>query len=264
MKQLTVNGVRLNFWDEGQGAPLLLVHGFPLNHAMWREQLPALAVRRRVIAPDLRGFGGSEVTGAAVVSMDQFADDCAALLDELGIREPITFCGLSMGGYIGWSFVRRHGQRLARLILCDTRAAADTPEAAANRRKVADQVSAEGTQSLVRAMLPKLLARGTIENQPAVVEFLKEMMSASAPTGVAAAQRGMAERADARELLSTIEIPALLIVGIEDAISTADEMRGMAEAMPQAGLVIVQDAGHMAPLENPAIVNRAIEDFLGD
>src|SRR6478752_5709342 len=101
MKQVTVNGVRLNVWDEGQGAPLLLVHGFPLSHAMWREQFAALAASRRVIAPDLRGFGESEVADEPIVTMDQFAADCAALLDELGVTDPITFCGLSMGGYVG-------------------------------------------------------------------------------------------------------------------------------------------------------------------
>ena len=175
-------GVDLWCEDRGSGLPLLLVHGFPLDHTMWAGQLalaaaaPALLVgerfqsagpppaRRflpslpaiRMIAPDLRGFGRSPARGETV-AMHEFADDLAALLDALGVEGPVVYCGLSMGGYIGWQFWRRHRERLRGLIQCDTRAQADTPEAAAARREMADRVVREGPAPLVEMMLPKLL-----------------------------------------------------------------------------------------------------------
>src|SRR5437879_9784417 len=122
-----------------------------------------------MIAPDLRGFGQSDVTHGTVM-MEQFADDIAALLNALLITEPIVFCALSMGGYVAWQFALRHRQRLARLILCDTRAVADSPEAAAGRLKTAERVLAEGASVAAEALLPKLFAPTTYSERPQIVE----------------------------------------------------------------------------------------------
>src|SRR5262245_18259333 len=129
MPRIHVDSATLEVTEAGSGPVLLLVHGFPLDHQMWRRQIDTFAMTHRVVAPDLRGFGLSTVT-PGIVTMDRYADDLALLLDAMEIREPITFCGLSMGGYIAWQFVERHRARLAKLILCDTKAAPDTPEAA--------------------------------------------------------------------------------------------------------------------------------------
>src|SRR4051812_47482628 len=130
MPTIAIDDLDLNVVQRGNGTPLLLAHGYPLDHTMWRGQLDGLADGCRVIAPDLRGFGASGVT-PGVVTMEQLADDMARLLEALQIKDPIVFCGLSMGGYVAWQFALRHRPRLARLILCDTRAMADPPEAAA-------------------------------------------------------------------------------------------------------------------------------------
>ncbi|HEY2411185.1 MAG TPA: alpha/beta fold hydrolase, partial [Pirellulaceae bacterium] len=121
MANVQVNGIKLNVVERGTGVPLLLAHGFPLDHSMWSGQLDGLSDRCRVIAPDLRGFGASDVV-PGVATMQQMADDLAGVLDALAIREPVIFCGLSMGGYVAWQFALRHRTRLAKLILCDTRA----------------------------------------------------------------------------------------------------------------------------------------------
>src|SRR5437773_12119040 len=123
MSFVQAGNVRLNVVESGRGSPLVLVHGYPLDHSMWRSQIDGLADICRVIAPDLRGFGASEVT-PGTVTMEQMADDLVALLDALQIAEPVVFCGLSMGGYVGWQFALRHRSRLAKLILCDTVAVA--------------------------------------------------------------------------------------------------------------------------------------------
>ncbi|MCH8922153.1 MAG: alpha/beta fold hydrolase [Planctomycetes bacterium] len=262
MKTVNIGPIDLNVVDRGSGAPLLLVHGFPLDHTMWNAQIEALSANRRVIAPDLRGFGLSGSAGDEVTDMRQFADDLAALFDALQIAEPITFCGLSMGGYIAWEFFRHHRQRLAALVLCDTRAAADSAEAARGRRLMASRVLAEGAQAVPDAMLPKLLAPQTLQEKPDVVESLRKTMLATTPESIAAAQRGMAARADSTALLGQIDVPVLVIVGQHDAITTAREMQQIAAAIPDAQFIQVPQAGHLSPLENPQVVSAAIEEFL--
>lgn len=260
-KTLTVGDVELALVDRGRGVPLLLVHGFPLDHTMWNAQIDALAEHCRVVAPDLRGFGASQIT-AGTVTMETFAGDLAGLLDVLGIDEPVVVCGLSMGGYVAWQFWRQYAQRLRGLVLCDTRSAADAPEAAHARLETARRVLREGTAPLADAMMPKLLAPQTPAAQPQVVESLRAMIGRAVPEGIAAALRGMAERPDVTGLLGEIRCPALLIVGRHDAISTVDEMEGIARAIPGARLVEIADAGHMTPMENPAAVNQALRQFV--
>lgn len=261
MKRVVLRGLEWNVFDEGSGKPLLFVHGFPLDHTMWSAQLAVFAAKRRVIAPDLRGFGASQAQGA-MVTMEDFADDLAALLDALQIQEPVAFCGLSMGGYIAFPFVKKCASRLHSLVLCDTRAAADSPEAAANRLKVAEQVLAEGAEIVARAMGPRLFGERTAAEQPEILAATRRVMAATKPAAIAAAQRGMAARADSTALLPTIRVPTLVVVGAEDAIAPVEEMRGMAAAIPGAEFLIVPEAGHMAPLENPAAFNAALEKFL--
>jgi pimeloyl-ACP methyl ester carboxylesterase len=261
MKRIDLGDVWLNVEERGAGRPMLLVHGFPLDHTMWSEQIDALSSQFRVMAPDLRGFGHSDKV-SGVLSMDQLADDLAALLDKLGVTEPVIFCGLSMGGYVGWRFAAKYGQRLARLIQCDTRAAADSPEAAKTRLETAERVLREGSAVVAQSMKDRLFAPETIKNQPDIVAAMESVMLATSPETMAAALRGMAERPDSTALLPRIEIPALLVGGEHDPISPPDEMRKMAQAMPNARFVEVPQAGHMAPLESPATVNAAILEFL--
>ena len=261
MPRIQVNGIELNVFDAGSGPPVLFVHGFPLNHAMWRAQLDSLAPKYRVIAPDLRGFGGSDVT-EGTVSMEQFADDLAALLDALGVTEPVTLCGLSMGGYIAWQFVRKHSGRLRGLILCDTKAAPDTADAAAQRHKTVEMVLSEGMRPLVASMQPKLLSEATLAARPEVLAELQRMMARCPPAGVAAALRGMAARPDANPLLASIRVPTLVLCGADDKITPPSEMRKVAAAIPGAEYVEVPEAGHMSPMEQPETVNAAMWKFL--
>jgi 3-oxoadipate enol-lactonase len=294
VKSLSVRGAELSCVDRGQGTPLLLVHGFPLNHTMWSAQIDVLSRQYRVIAPDLRGFGlsgnanlsptsrsagvspaSAEATNNAGetpslrvsmarlrISMASFADDLAAMLDALGVSEPVVFCGLSMGGYIAFQFWRKCAERLRGLILCDTRAAADTPEGAAARRVAADRVLAEGSESLIETMLPRVLGESTQRDYPRIIADLRRIMTSVSPEGIAAASLGMAERPDMTASLPQIRCPTLVIVGEEDAASPPAEMRKIAEAIPNAKFVEIPAAGHLSPMENPAAVNAAILDFL--
>jgi 3-oxoadipate enol-lactonase len=263
LRYVSIGTASLAVAEGGCGPPMLLVHGFPLDHGMWGAQIRALSSRVRVIAPDLRGFGQSSgVASDAVITMQQFADDLAALLDAMHVAEPVVYCGLSMGGYIAWPFARKYAARLRGLVLCDTRAAADAQAAAAARLENARRVLAEGPGVLAGAMLPKLFSAKTRDAHPELVEALRATILAAQPAGVAAALRGMAQRPDATGWLSAIDCPTLAIVGEEDVRTTPDEMRSMAANLPHARMQTIPGAGHMAPLEQPDAVNAAIAAFL--
>lgn len=261
MTAIQLSDCELFVEDRGSGSVVLLVHGFPLDHSMWSEQIDRLAESHRVIAPDLRGFGRS--SGALeTISMAQFADDLADLLDALGVDEPVTLCGLSMGGYIAWQFWDRHRARLARLILCDTRAAPDTEEAAANRRATAQRVESEGSEFLADGMIEKLFSPQTRAANGVVVAATSQVIRDAPPSAVAGALRGMASRPDMTPVLAEIQIPVLAICGSEDAITPASEMREFAAQIPNCRYVEISEAGHMAPLERPVEVNQVLSEFL--
>ena len=260
IQTITTSRGQFSVNDSGTGLPLVLLHGFPLDHTMWEHQISRFSTSHRVIAVDLRGFGQSPPRNATVDMVD-YADDVAAILKKLGL-EQVVLCGLSMGGYIAFAFQERHRNLLKGLILCDTRAVADVPEAAKARRVTAERVLKEGTSFLADTMLPKLFAEKTALTQPEMVDQTRRVIETASRAGVAAAARGMAQRKDYSNELAGIDVPTLLLVGETDAISPVEEMTSIAHRMPQAELRVIPNAGHMAPLENPAAVNGAIEEFL--
>lgn len=261
----TISNLRFAYEVYGPGQPVVLLHGYPLDHRMWQAQIEALGEHCRVIAPDLRGFGQSSLDEGDAqrgVSMAQYAADVAALLDGLGVTEPVILCGFSMGGYIMWQFLRQFSDRVKAFVPCDTRAIADTAEAKAGRLKTAGEVLEKGVEPIIEAMLPKLVSVHTRKSRPEVVAELTSIMRSCHPAAIAAALRGMAERPDVTAELPKFTQPALVIVGAEDAISSSDEMRGIAEKLPNAKFVEIPDAGHMTTLENPEAVNAALVDFV--
>lgn len=261
MPTAKIGDIELHYVDQGKGRPLLLVHGFPLDHSMWSAQIAELARHSRVIAPDLRGFGQSGVT-SGTVTMQQYADDLAVFLDSLAILEKVVFGGLSMGGYIAWQFWERHPNRLAALVLCDTKAVADDAEAARGRLKTAEQVTSQGPSGLVENMLPRLFCETTLRENPAFVSETRQIMLNSSPVGIAAALRGMAARPDMTGKLSGIRVPTLVVCGESDVISPPKEMRTIASSIPNSRFCEVPRAGHLSPLEQSAIVNGELQAFL--
>ncbi len=262
MKAIDLGDVRLSLDDRGEGRPLLFVHGFPLDHSMWQAQVDEFSrLGYRTIAPDLRGFGTSDL-GAGPVTMERYADDLSRLLDQLGVNEPIVYCGLSMGGYIGWQFWSKYASRLAGLVQCDTRAVADTPQGKAGRAELAARVTASGAQAAADAMMPKLFGPDAVRVAGDQMEQTRRVILANPPAGISAALGGMAERPDITSLLPQIRTPTLIVVGQHDGISTPDEMRGIAAQIPGAEFAVIPDAGHMSPLENPSAFNAALKTFL--
>jgi 3-oxoadipate enol-lactonase len=257
-----VNNIRIAYDDHGAGLPILFLHAFPLNRSMWVDQVGALLSenRFRLVAPDWRGFGESDVT-AEVSTMELFADDLAALMDSLGIDAAIL-CGLSMGGYVAFAFLRKYPQRVSGLILADTRPGADSAEARANRENVAILAETQGTGALADLQIPRLISDYTRQHSPLVELRIRQMIEAATPQGVAAASRGMALRADSNDLLSTIACPALVLVGEHDILTPPDLAQEYAAKITGARLVVIPRAGHLPNLEQPQAFLQTVSDFL--
>lgn len=247
--------------EAGRGPAVVLLHAFPLNASMWSQQREALAPHYRVICPDQRGFGGTQL-GHDDPALDEVADDVVAMLDA---RKVGTFVlgGLSMGGYVAMALLRRHPDRVSGLVLADTKAAADAPEAAANRLRIADAVIEAGNASLlVDELLPKLLGATTKERRPLVWGRVKALVERAPAYAVAWAQRAMAARPDSSDTLRSVGVPTLVIRGDEDELSSAADASAMADAVPGAKLVTIPQAGHLANVEAPEEFNAALLEFL--
>ncbi len=263
MKQATVNGFQMAYRDEGGGPPVLLVHGFPLTSTMWNPQIEELRRSYRMIAPDLRGFGES-AAGAPTdryLSMEQYADDLAALLTALGVEKAVVM-GLSMGGYISFAFYRKYPERVRALILCDTRSEPDSAEGRENRFKLIENVRREGARAAADTMVPNLFAPDTYKARPDLVAQLAGLIERNHPPGIIAAAGALADRPDSTPTLAHIKVPTLVINGKDDQLMPTDGARKMAQAIPDWQFSVVPHAGHMSNLENPEFFNQAVESFL--
>ena len=240
----------------GNGTPLVLVHAFPLDGRMWEATAKALDGRCRVIAPDMPGFGESTL-GGRDRSIADMADDLALLLDWLGL-DRAAVGGLSMGGYVSLAFAARHPARLERLILADTRAAADSETVRAGRADALALVAKGGVAALVERQLAALLSPGASESVREQVRNLGKQT----PAGVSAGLRALRDRPDRQAELANIRCPTLVVVGKEDKISPPAEMAGIASAISGAHLVEIAGAGHLSNLESPEAFVAAFANFL--
>ncbi len=255
---------RLHYLDEGTGDPaLVFLHAFPLSGAMWEHQIATFAPRHRVIAPDLRGFGASEVPEErGAYSMDGWADDVAALVTSLGL-ERVVLVGLSLGGYVAFAFLRHHPHALAGLVLSDTRASADTPEVRARREEQQELIEAAGEAIALADRLLEPLVGPTSTRREDVLRAARELLAANRAPGVVGALEAMKSRPDSTGDLAAIAVPTLVVVGEQDQLSPPDVAAEMVKAISGARLAVIPDAGHLSNMENPGEFDRALEDFLG-
>jgi 3-oxoadipate enol-lactonase len=251
--------MQLAYEERGSGPVLAFIHGFPLDRRMWIGQLVGVAKKRRCVAMDLRGHGLSSLDDPdPSFSMDLFADDVAATLDEVG-ADQADICGLSMGGYVAFAFWRRHRDRVRSLILCDTKAAADSDEAKAGREKTAQLVREQGMEALHEQLGPKLLGSSPTEESRT---RLRDMFLAQEPNVIAADALAMRDRPDSTGDLPRISVPTLWIHGEEDQLMPIEAARAEAEKIPGATFAAVPGGGHMSPMENPGAANEALLRFL--
>ncbi|WP_224362255.1 alpha/beta fold hydrolase [Hyalangium versicolor] len=256
MLTVTVDGIPLHYRDVGQGLPVLLLHAFPLNGSAFDAQVKALSGRYRFILPDVRGFGQSKL-GEGPTEMGRIARDALALLDALKIDSAVVG-GVSMGGYASMALLREDAGRVRGLVLVDTQATPDDEAGRARREATAKEALEKGVEPLVQAQLPKLVAN---PDSPAGRE-VAAMMRAAAPQAVAAAQRGMALRADSKDILARYAGPALVVVGEHDAITPLEKAKQMADLISGARLELIPGAGHLSNQEQPERFNPVLDSFL--
>ncbi|MFI5381047.1 MAG: alpha/beta fold hydrolase [Tepidisphaerales bacterium] len=249
----------LHYRENGQGTPLVLLHGFPFDSRMWDDQLAGLADRFRVIAVELPGYGQSAPPRPFTVA--SAADEVHDLLKTIGAL-PCVLGGLSMGGYVCFEFAARHMADLRALLLSDTRCDADTPEGKENRNKMIQTARQRGAAAIADIMEPKLLAPDTPRTRPAVQRKLREIMESVPVPAIEYTLLALRDRADSTGRLQSINVPTLILLGGQDAITPLAAAQAMQQGIPGAKLSIIDGAGHMPPMEQPQQFNRIVRDLL--
>lgn len=234
---------------------LVLLHPFPLDATFWEPAARHLSDGRPVVALEFPGLGDAPAADAP--SVDGFADDVSDAIGALpGGRAAV--CGLSLGGYVALAVAARHPERVAALVLADTRAEPDTPEAAVMRLEAAARVRGEGASGFLDEFTPRLVAPG----DEASLGAARAIADRQRPESIALALHALAGRADRRPDLPGIDVPALVIVGSEDALTPPSCADALVAGLPDAELVVVEGAGHLTALERPAAFADAVSGFL--
>ncbi len=252
------DGIAIEYTDQGRGLPVVLLHGFANGRTLWQPQLDALAGRYRLIAPDLRGFGGSSATDGRAVSMDEYADDIAMLLDQIGIARAVVG-GISLGGYVALAFALRHPQRLRGLVLANTRAGADPPDWAAIREDMVRTVLARGAEAVVESYGDKPFRPDCPE---AIKDEVRSAIRRQPTAGLVSGTRGMAQRPDRSPLLGSIHVPTLVIHGTEDRYVPVAEAETMHRAIAGSRYACLAGAGHLSNVDSAEAFNAALDEFL--
>lgn len=253
-----IRDVQLGYDDQGQGQPVVLIHGFPFSHQMWRPQVPALARAYRVVMPDLRGFGESDSVPASV---EELAEDMHALVEHLRLP-PFVLGGFSMGGYVLFRYLARHADRVKAVMLLDTRAEPDTPEGKQRRYAAIDRITNEGPKGFLEDFLRLVVSPRTMESRPEIMAEVRRLMERDRLPSLTGGLRALAERPDNVPLLASIRAPTLIIVGEDDKATPVDSARKMHEAIKGSKLVIIPGAGHVSNIEQPDLVNGALLEFM--
>ena len=259
-----INDIEMVFDEEGNGMPVLLIHGFPLNRSMWKPQVAALAAADyRVITPDMRGFGETPAGEAATTGdMDTLADDLVALLDHLHIEQAVIG-GMSMGGYVLLNLLARHRDRIKAACFLVTRANSDDEGGRAKRNHLIAEVEAGRPTAVADAFIQVLFAEETSERNPELVAEVYRWLAATDPAGLLLGLRSIRDRVDSTSLLSELILPALVIGAMQDRTLPMENSRELAAAIPGASLDLIDQAGHMANLERPDEFNQSLLNFLG-
>ncbi len=255
-----VNGIAVKEYGDKNQPPIIFIHGFPFSSGMWEQQIKQFKEQYYCITYDIRGLGKSPI-GDGQYTMEMFVDDLLAIMDGLELNQAII-AGFSMGGYITLRAIEREPERFSALILCDTKSEADDNAGKIKRAQGVKAVNSYGAEKFATAFVPLAFAQGARQHIPDIFNATLEQAAATSPEGIKGCLLAMAGRTDTTKFLSDISVPTLLVVGEQDAITPPDVMQMMHERINGSELVTIEEAGHMAPVEQPEIVNQAIGDFL--
>ena len=229
-----------------------------MGPGMWAPQLDA-APGWRILTPPLPGFDGRPLT--AEHTMDAYGRAVVDSLDAAGIERAV-FGGLSLGGYVIFGILRQAPERVAGLILADTRTSVDTPERRAAREHSIALARSSGAAAIADEMLPNILGATTRAERPAVVARVRALIEAQPPETIAAGLEAMKDRPDSADVLRRVTVPTTIIVGDEDTITPPSDAEHMQRCVTGSTLVTIPRSGHMANLETPREFNAAMGSFL--
>ena len=260
-----LDGRTLAWREAGAGWPVVLLHAFPLSSRMWDPQLARVPGGYRFIAPDLRGFGRSDLARPgsmpSPMSVDAYARDVGALMDGLELDSAVVV-GLSLGGYVAFAMYRQLSARFAGLVLADTRAEADTPQGRDGRLHLRRDLRAQGPPAVADQMIPALLSERARGDQADLVADVRAMIEENDAAGIDAGISALMDRPDSTPDLPAIACATLILVGERDTVTPRHSAEGMQSAIPRATLVVVPGAGHLSNLEQPDVFSTAVADFL--
>lgn len=260
---VNVNNFDLSYDDVGEGlVPIVFLHGFPFDKTMWREQMDYLKATRRVIACDIRGFGKS-TDEESHLSIDLFANDLILFIDKLEL-EKVIICGLSMGGFIALNAMIRFPSRFEALMLCDTQCIADSYEVKVKRYETIEEIKEYGVANFNEGFIKKVFHEDSITNKPELVEQLRTVVFSNSQHIICQGLLALAERSESCSFLDEITIPTLIICGREDVVTPLEESKYMNKNITGSVLHVINNAGHVSNLEEPAKFNKLLRDFLMD
>jgi len=251
METFDVGDFSLAYERRGRGAPLVLIHGYPLDHSIWNEVTHLLEDDFDLILPDVRGFGASSTAGDVYTVLDM-ARDIVELLDHLKI-EKSALAGHSMGGYIALALAKHFPSRVSGLALVASQTLADTLERKDGRYKTAKEVREKGVGVVAEAMTDKLSSIQTVR------DFVHPLIERQSIAGIAGALHAMAEREDTTSLFSLLRLPLVLLHGDADALIPIDRARELKSLLPFSHLVEIQGGGHMPMLEASQVTAEALK-----
>ena len=229
-----------------------------MGAAMWEPQRAA-APGWRIVTPSLPGFDGRPLLGDH--TMAAYTRDLLDTLDRAGIERAV-FGGLSLGGYVLFELMRQAPERVAGLILADTRTSVDTADRLAARRRSIDRARSGGPTAIADDMLPGILGPTTHAHRPGVVAHVRRLIEAQPAETIVAGLQAIMTRVDSAAVLPTVAVPTTVIVGDEDVITPPSDAEFMHRLIDGATLVTIPGAGHMANLETPDAFNVAMHALL--
>jgi pimeloyl-ACP methyl ester carboxylesterase len=259
-KQVILGKYQLSYLEEGKGKTVILIHAFPFNALMWEQQLKELGKKFHVIAPDIPSFGSSQPTPPLLI-MEKAATFVSTLLDRLQV-DKAAVGGLSMGGYISLAFAELYPEKIEKLILADTQAAADTPDKKEARKKTVQEIRETGSALFMERFIPSILGKTSLQDRPKVVEKVKQLVQMASPEAIVSALQGMAQRSARFHVLQRLNVPILIVVGEEDTLTPLSAARQMIRRGLHSQLQVIPKAGHLSNIENPGYFNQALLNFL--
>jgi len=256
MEKVHTNGVQIAYTRRGKGNPLLLVHGWGVDHTVWNEVASLMENDFELIIPDLRGFGESSVTESRY-KMTDMAADLLGLLDQLGIRK-IAIAGHSMGNYVSLAFVRAYPERVLGLGMISSQAQADPLERKQRLYGSADEIMKTGVESVLESLAPLMAADVRVQAR------VRHLIGRQHPAGLAGALKAMADREDSSSILSSFTFPVVLIHGKADEFMPIRRAQEIKEAIPHATLTQLPGVGHTPMLEDPQATADSLRKIIND